>query len=150
VRGGLRLSLAAVGGRTVFISYRRQLSWPLARLIYQDLTEHGFDAFIDVEILASGEFEWVILSQIQAREHFVVVLVPGSLDQIGEDGDWLRREVAHALAQDRNVVPVTLTDSSSAATSYCHPTWPDCAASMRSPCRRSTSTRQWIPCAPGS
>jgi hypothetical protein len=34
------------------------------------------------------------------------VLVPGSLDRIGEESDWLRREVAHALAHDRNVVPM--------------------------------------------
>ena len=34
-------------------------------------------------------------------------LEPGSLDRIGQDGDWLRREIAHALAHGRNVVPLT-------------------------------------------
>src|SRR5690348_13069911 len=97
----------AVGGRSVFISYRRQLSWELARLVSNDLIEHDFDTFIDLQNLDSGEFEPTILRQIKAREHFIVLLQPGSLDQIGEDGDWLRREIAHALAHDRNVVPVT-------------------------------------------
>jgi hypothetical protein len=96
-----------VARRSVFISYRRQLSEPLALLIRKDLNEHRFDAFVDLENLDSGEFERKILSQIEAREHFIVLLQPGSLDRIGGDGDWLRREIAHALAHGRNVVPVT-------------------------------------------
>jgi hypothetical protein len=76
-------------------------------LVRNDLIEHGFDAFIDVENLDSGEFVRRVLSQIEAREHFVVLLQPGSLDRIGEDDDWLHREIAHALAHGRNVVPVT-------------------------------------------
>jgi len=96
-----------VGRRSVFISYRRQLSWSLAKLIRKDLIEHRFDTFMDVENLDGGEFPGAILSQIKAREHFVVLLEPGSLDRISEDGDWLRREISHALAHRRNVVPVT-------------------------------------------
>jgi hypothetical protein len=76
-------------------------------LIRKDLKEHRFDAFVDLENLDSGEFARKILTQIEAREHFIVLLQPGSLDRIGEDGDWLRREMAHALAYGRNVVPVT-------------------------------------------
>ena len=94
-------------GRSVFISYRRQLSWQLARLVCDDLDKHGFDAFMDVKDLDSGEFDRRILGEIEARMHFVVLLQPGSLDRIGEDGDWLRREIAHALRHGRNVVPVT-------------------------------------------
>jgi hypothetical protein len=94
-------------GRSVFISYRRKLSESLALLVYKDLIEHRFDAFMDFENLDSGEFDGRILSQIEAREHFIVVLEPGSLDRISQDGDWLRREIAHALAHGRNVVPVT-------------------------------------------
>jgi hypothetical protein len=96
-----------MGGGTVFVSYRRQLSWALALLVFRNLTRHGFDVFIDSEGIDSGEVERVILRQIEQREHFVVLLQPGSLDRIGEEGDWLRREIAHALACDRNVVPVT-------------------------------------------
>lgn len=97
----------AIGGRSVFISYRRQLSESLALLVRMVLTKHDFDTFVDLENLDSGEFERIILSQIEAREHFLVLLEPGSLDQIGEDGDWLRREIAHALTHHRNVVPLT-------------------------------------------
>src|SRR5690242_16762571 len=95
-RVGARLSWLAMGGRSVFISYRRQLSWSLARLVRDYLIKHQFDTFMDVENLDSGEFPRAILSEIEAREHFIVVLQPGSLDHIGESGDWLRREIAHA------------------------------------------------------
>jgi hypothetical protein len=95
------------GGRSVFISYRRQLSWQLAKLVRDNLAEHDFDTFVDVKNLDGGGFDRTILSQIEAREHFIVLLEPNSLDRIGEKGDWLRREIAHALAHGRNVVPVT-------------------------------------------
>jgi TIR domain len=75
-------------------------------LLFKDLTTHGFDVFMDVGSINSGEFEHVIFSQIEAREHFIVLLEPGSLDRIGEEGDWMRREIAHALDHRRNVVPV--------------------------------------------
>jgi len=97
----------AAGDRSVFISYRRKLSESLAWSVRRALAEYGFDAFVDLENLDSGEFERAILRQIEAREHFIVLLEPGSLDQIGEEGDWLRREIAHALTHGRNVVPVT-------------------------------------------
>ena len=93
--------------RSVFVSYRRELSEWLALLVRNDLREHDFDAFVDNENLDSGMFERKILSQIEAREHFIVLLEPGSLDRIQNDRDWLRREIAHALTHDRNVVPVT-------------------------------------------
>jgi hypothetical protein len=48
----------------------------------------------------------VILREIEKRTHFLVLLEPRSLDRISEPGDWLRREVAHALAHRRNIVPV--------------------------------------------
>jgi cold shock CspA family protein len=86
-------------GRSVFISYRRQLSESVALLVRRDLVEHHIDAFVDTENLDSGEFEQRILRQIEAREHFIVLLEPGSLDRIGQYGDWLRREIAHALAR---------------------------------------------------
>jgi hypothetical protein len=97
-------------GGSVFISYRRGLSELLAREVRKDLIEHGFDTFVDLENIDSGEFERVILGQIEAREHFIVLLEPGSLHQIGKDGDRLRREIAYALTHGRNVVPVTANE----------------------------------------
>jgi hypothetical protein len=94
--------------KTVFISYRRKLnSWP-ARSIFGDLKTNGYDVFMDVESIDSGNFESIILNQIAARAHFLVVLTPGSLEQTKKSEDWMRREVEHAIELDRNVVPVMI------------------------------------------
>jgi tetratricopeptide (TPR) repeat protein len=93
--------------KTVFISYRRaNLPWALA--VYQNLTQHGFDVFLDYTGVASGDFEGVILENIRSRAHFLVVLTPSALERCGDPGDWLRREIEAALDSKRNVVPLTL------------------------------------------
>lgn len=92
---------------TVFISYRRtNIPWALA--IFQDLTQHGYDAFFDFQGIASGDFEQVILENIRARAHFLVLLTPSALERCGDRGDWLRREIEAALQTRRNIVPLML------------------------------------------
>ena len=90
---------------TVFLSYRRDVSGPMAHLVRNDLVTHGFDVFMDVGSMSGGAFEPVILREIEERTHFLVLLEPGSLERVGEPDDWLRREIAHALTHRRNVVP---------------------------------------------
>ena len=91
--------------KTVFISYRRtNISWALA--VSQNLTSHGYDAFFDFPGIASGDFESVILANIKARAHFVVLLTPSALERCGDQGDWLRREIETALDTNRNIVPL--------------------------------------------
>jgi tetratricopeptide (TPR) repeat protein len=92
--------------KTVFISYRRDVSSYIARAIFLDLRANGYDVFMDVESIDSGTFDTVILNQIEARGHFVLVLTPGSVERCAEDGDWLRREIEYAMEKQRNVVPV--------------------------------------------
>jgi tetratricopeptide (TPR) repeat protein len=93
--------------KTVFISYRRtNASWALA--VYQDLTYHGYDAFFDYLGIASGDFERVILENIRARAHFLVLLTPSALERCGNPGDWLRREIETALEARCNIVPLML------------------------------------------
>src|ERR1700733_8548923 len=93
--------------KTVFISYRRtNVPWALA--ISQNLTHHGYDVFFDFNGIASGDFEQVILGNIKARAHFVVLLTPSALERSGEPADWLRREIETALDTKRNIVPVML------------------------------------------
>ncbi len=91
--------------KTVFISYRRtNLPWALA--IFQYLTAHGYDVFFDYTSINSGDFEQVILENIKARAHFIVILTPSALERCEEPGDWLRREIESALAARRNIVPL--------------------------------------------
>jgi tetratricopeptide (TPR) repeat protein len=93
--------------KTVFISYRRtNIPWALA--IFQYLTQNGYDVFFDYTGLASGDFETVILENIRARAHFLVVLTPSALERCAEPGDWLRREIEAAIDTRRNIVPLML------------------------------------------
>lgn len=93
--------------KTVFISYRRtNAPWALA--IFQYLTQHGYDVFFDFNGIASGDFERVILDNITARAHFLVLLTPSALERCHEPGDWLRREIETAMDAQRNVVPLLL------------------------------------------
>jgi tetratricopeptide (TPR) repeat protein len=93
--------------KTVFISYRRtNVPWALA--IYQNLTMHGYDVFFDYQSIDSGNFEKVILENIKARAHFLVILTPSALERCKEPGDWLRREIETAMDEKRNIVPLML------------------------------------------
>ena len=83
--------------KTVFISYRRtNIPWALA--IFQNLTHHGYDVFFDYNGVPSGDFERVILGNITARAHFLVLLTPSALERCGEP----------ALESRRNIVPLML------------------------------------------
>jgi tetratricopeptide (TPR) repeat protein len=91
--------------KTVFISYRRTNVFT-ARAVYQNLTMHGYDAFLDFENIDAGSFERVILNQIAARAHFIIILTPSALERCAEPGDWLRREIERAIDLKRNIVPL--------------------------------------------
>src|ERR1022692_1590974 len=93
--------------KTVFLSYRRtNAPWALA--IFQSLTHHGYDVFFDFSGIASGDFERVIIGNIKARAHFLVLLTPSALARCDAPGDWLRREIETALDTERNIVPLML------------------------------------------
>jgi tetratricopeptide (TPR) repeat protein len=93
--------------KTVFLSYRRT-NFPWALAIFKDLTQHGYDVFFDYNGIDSGDFEQVILGNITARAHFLVLLTPSALERCHDPEDWLRREIETALASQRNIVPIML------------------------------------------
>ena len=100
--------IQAITARRVFISYRRLGGAPTARLIQKELTTHGYRSFLDVEDLGPMDFEARLMLEIKNAEHFIVVLSPGALDGCSKDGDWLRREIAFALSENKNVVLVLM------------------------------------------
>jgi hypothetical protein len=93
--------------KTVFISYRRT-AVPWAQSMFQNLTQNGYDAFFDFRGIASGGFEEVILENIKARAHFVVLLTPSALERCSDPADLFRREIETALINKRNIVPIML------------------------------------------
>jgi hypothetical protein len=93
--------------KSVFLSYRHaNFSW--AKCICMDLTHHGYDVFMDYTGIASGDFGQVIVGNIIARAHFLVLLTPSALERCDDPADWFRREIETALKHERNVVPVML------------------------------------------
>jgi len=93
--------------KTVFISYRRTNYWT-ALAVYQDLTAHNFDVFMDIENIRSGDFEEIIFENIEARAHFLVILSPSALERCNEPKDLLRREIEKAFDVERNIVPLMM------------------------------------------
>jgi len=93
--------------KTVFICYRRtNVPWALA--IFQNLRSEGFDVFFDFTGIGSGDFEHIILDNIRARAHFLVLLTPSALEGCDRPDDWLRLEIETALSSQRNIVPIML------------------------------------------
>jgi hypothetical protein len=70
--------------KTVFISYRRSVHKHLSLLLFKDLRARGFDTFRDSDTMGAGEFDKIILNQIAARTHFVVLLSYGTLDRCSQ------------------------------------------------------------------
>lgn len=97
---------------SIFISYRRSTSKFIARAIFEDVRRRGYNVFMDVESIDSGEFEKIILNQIAARAHFLVILTHGAVERCADPEDWLRREIEYAIDLERNIVPILVEDFS--------------------------------------
>lgn len=93
-------------GADVFISYRRETGAETARLVRDELTERGFKAFLDVDDLDAQPLGEGLLREIEQAPDFVVILTPGCLDRCQDEHDWLRQEIAHAVATTRNIIPL--------------------------------------------
>jgi len=94
----------------VFISYRRDSGAAEARLLRQSLMDRGLRVFLDVIDLRKGYFDDELQRRISVVPNFVPVLTPGSLDRCAESTDWLRQEIAHAIRERKNIVPVMIGD----------------------------------------
>ena len=98
-----------VATNSAFISYRREPGFAWAQLIWEGLRSRGIDAFLDLENLHEpGQFKDKILNQIAGRPYFIIVLTTGTLERCKEPGDWLWRELEHAIAERRVVVPAII------------------------------------------
>ena len=103
--------------KTVFISYRHKDNYE-ALAVYQYLTSQQYDVFLDYASIPSGDFEKIIVSNIKARAHFILILTPTALDRCREPGDWLRREIETAIDEKRNIVPLFFDDFSFSAPAH--------------------------------
>ncbi len=99
---------------SVFISYRRDASAYLTLAIYQNLTANQIDSFYDIENINAGTFGTRILNQIAGRPYFMPILTPGTLDRCVNAGDWVLRELEHAMQLRRVFIPLHTPEFDSA------------------------------------
>lgn len=93
--------------KTVFISYRRNgFGRYFARSLELALTQRGYDVFLDVDSINSGNWSEQILSQAQKRSHFLLLLTPDALKRCADKDDMVWREFETAMRFDRNIVPI--------------------------------------------
>ena len=93
---------------TVFISHRRENSVFHARAVFMDLRDHGYDVFLDAGHAAGDVPRDVLLNQIAARVHFILILVPGSLERCAQPDDPLRKEIEQAIESGRHIIPISV------------------------------------------
>lgn len=94
----------------IFISYKR-ISLPTANNLYYRLTMRGYSVFFDLEEMRRSNFDEQIYDNIHSAKDFFVILEKSSLDSCLSDtfqDDWFCKEIAFALKENKNIIPVLL------------------------------------------
>ena len=94
----------------IFISYKR-ISLPTANNLYYRLTMRGYSVFFDLEEMRRSNFDEQIYDNIHSAKDFFVILEESSLDSCLSDtfqDDWFCKEIAFALKENKNIIPVLL------------------------------------------
>ena len=94
----------------IFISYKRK-SLATANNLYYRLTTRGYSTFFDLEEMKRDNFNVQLLNYIENAKDVFVILEEGSLDacKTGKwEEDWFCKEIAHALKNKRNIIPILL------------------------------------------
>lgn len=92
----------------IFISYRRDGGEYTARILHDKLTQLGYKLFYDIESMQSGDFNNKLYKVIEECDDFLVILSPGALDSLDNKEPWIIREIAYALKNNKNIIPIML------------------------------------------
>jgi hypothetical protein len=97
----------------IFISYRRKGGYDTAKLLYDKLRMDGYSVSFDIETLEKGNFDYELEKRVAGCKDFLLILNPGIFDRFANqdydpEDDWVRREIACALNQNKNIVPLVL------------------------------------------
>ena len=97
--------------KNIFISYRRDTGSTLARLVYDRFRiEKKWNAFLDVEELAAGDFRKAIREKMRSCDVFVLILSKNSLDRCSDSQDNVRQEIEVARQENLAIIPITSED----------------------------------------
>ena len=96
-----------------FVSYRRDGGSHIATLLKLLLErDYNKQVFLDVDELQVGRFDEKLLELIETTSSFILILTGRCLDRCTDKNDWLKREIVHAIATGRNIIPVLVDDFS--------------------------------------
>lgn len=98
--------MAETGAYDVFISYRRGNGRDIARLLQQGLERAGLSVFFDLEEITDGKFNEALYGSIERSKNFILLLTDGAMKRCANEGDWVRRELEHALQKGVNIIPL--------------------------------------------
>lgn len=96
----------------IFISYRHEGGAIAANHLAEKLRNDGYTVTFDKKSLRAGLFDKQILKYINSCTDFIVILDKNVFEKTlrGEplEDDWLRRELAHAIKMEKNIIPIPL------------------------------------------
>lgn len=112
----------------IFISYRRKESSgrsnvPMARTFKLEFERRGYKVFFDYSECTDNYFSETILPAIRTCDYFVLILTEDCMSRCFNEGDWVRREIEEALANNRKIIPITPDKECSA--------WPNLPDSLK-------------------
>lgn len=98
----------------IFISYRRDGGSATALHLYYLLNEEGYKVSFDVDTLREGKFAEELFDRIDNCTDFVIVLNKTAFERTlsgncPRENDWMRMELARAIEQKKNIIPVMLS-----------------------------------------
>jgi CHASE2 domain-containing sensor protein len=89
-----------------FVSFHTDDDGETAQRIADGLTRKGRKTFISTSNLDAGAFDEQLLKRIEESTFFILVLSPNSLRRCTESGDWVIRELTHALTHGKRIIPI--------------------------------------------
>lgn len=90
----------------IFISYRREGGFYLARLLQELLSKRK--VFLDTERLKAGKFDEAIYKAIEQCENVIVILSPDCFKRCKDPEDYVRKEIMYAMKLGKNIIPVMM------------------------------------------
>ena len=92
--------------KDIFISYRRSGAKTEAFLLYQKLTEAGYEVFLDIPCMHSGEFDEEIQKTISECTDFILLVSPSCFKRCDDADDTFRREIECALRENKHITQI--------------------------------------------
>lgn len=97
----------------IFISYRREGGYDVAKHLYDLLTRDGYKVSFDMDTLRNGDFDSQLLTRVEQCKDFILIVDEHAFDRtidptFDPNNDWLRQELIHALKYNKNIIPVFL------------------------------------------